>query len=107
MPTMTTQQELEQLIESSLSIASLDDENKSKLKARLLGLPEKEMQQIIKALRREQEEQFEKMKGLVDQIEEASKNLKKTFLKEREKDEKKDSEAQADEMMKNLDEINP
>ena len=101
----TTKDELLTLIESSLSVSSLDEKSKADLKERLLNLPEKEMQDVIEVFRQEQKEQYESMKGLVQQIEEASRNLKKTFLIEREKDEKKDSDAQADNLMDKLDGI--
>jgi|WetSurMetagenome_2_1015567.scaffolds.fasta_scaffold778221_1 hypothetical protein len=99
-------EELVELMESSLSIASMEKDAKARFKERLLALPENEMAEAVKALHRERQEQYEKMKGLVDKIEESGKNLKKTFLKEREKDEKKDADDQARNLMDKLDGIN-
>jgi hypothetical protein len=103
---LSLKEELVSLIESSLSIASMEKEDKAKFCEKLQNLPELEMEEAVKALRIEQKEQYESMKGLVDKIETASKNLKKTFLQEREKDDKKDSDAKADNLMDKLDEIN-
>ena len=102
---LSLKEELVELMESSLSIASMEQEDKAQFKTRLLNLPEKEMIKVVKALRQEQKEQFESMKGLVSQIEEASRNLKKTFLKEREKDEKNNSDKEAKKLMQKLDDM--
>jgi len=95
--------ELITLIDSSLSIATLSEKNRAQLKKNLLSLPPEEMEQAAETLRQEQREQYQSMKGLVQKIEEASKNLKKTFLKDREKEELKDSDANAQQLLKELD----
>lgn len=97
--------ELVALIDASLSIASLSEEDQQAVKERLLALPEAEMQQAVQVLRREQRQQYESMKGLVDKIEEASRDLKKSFLKEREKAENAESDQKASELMQKLDDI--
>ncbi len=99
------QDELQELIESSLSIATLSDDNQAALKKRLLALPEDEMRRVVEVLRGEQKQQYEAMKGLVQKIENASTTLKKTFLKEREKEETKQSDQKADQLIKKLDDM--
>lgn len=94
--------ELEVLIDGSLSIATLSEEQQQVARERLLSLPEEEMKRAVEVLRKEQQDQYKQMKSLVDKIEEASRNLKKTFMKEREKHEAAQSDEKADALMKKL-----
>lgn len=97
--------ELVALIDGSLSITALSDNDQKAVKERLLALPKEEMEKAVTVLRNEQQEQYQQMKGLVDKIEEASRNLKKTFMKEREKHESAESEKNADALMDKLNNI--
>lgn len=97
--------ELNNLIESSVTIAALPDEDRELLVTKLLSLSEDEMQQAVDLLKEEQKQQYDAMKNLVKKIESASNNLKKRFLQEKEKHEKKDSNDKAAELMEELNNI--
>lgn len=94
--------ELIALIEASATIAALTEEDRTLLTTRLLALDEAGMQKAVDFLKEEQKAQQEAMKDLVSKIETASRNLKKMFLKDKERKDDKETGAKAEALMEEL-----
>lgn len=98
----TIKDELKTLLESSVTVAALSEEDRKLLTDKLMSLNEDEMKQAIALLLEEQKSQMVAMKEMVKKIELAGNNLKKLFLKDKEKKEEKETGAQAEALMEEL-----
>ncbi len=97
--------ELKTLLESSVTVAALSEEDRKLLTDKLMSLSEDEMQQAIALLLEEQKSQMEAMKEMVKKIELASNNLKKVFLKEKERHDQKNTATKTDALLEELDKM--
>jgi len=96
------QKELKRLIAISISIQSLPVIYRAAVSKELMELDEEHMASMVDILLDEQEKQRDKTATLVDEIEAAAKDLKKAFLKEREKDEVEESTEKASDLLEEL-----
>ncbi len=116
MPKNNLRKQLYQLMTQSMAIQSLEAEEKLEMQDKMLGLPENEMQEMIRILRSEQNDMAElhkravkeqkeakKMVSMAQSLRDAGRRLDKAFLIARESEDRDQSSQATHKLLKEID----
>lgn len=107
MPLTDTQQQLKKLLKKAPSITEMQEPHRKQIIDELMKSSEEEMQIVVDALQQELEsleEDNRSITDLLDEMKAAEKVLKKSFLKDREKQEHESSEEETEALLAQLEE---